>query len=459
MLMLLMTMSLSSARSIVIAGLFLIPGAVQASAPATDTLAVGSVTDTVHATSDPAQTYALFLPSRYDASRRWPLLVLMDPRGRALIPLKLFQAVAEHYGYIVMSSYQTRSDGPVEPNDKAINALLADAQTKYSIDPRRYYFAGFSGTGRLGWYYAFSVPANAAGLIEVGAGLPEPGLLLRERVGNDSTASFAVFLSVGATDFNYEEVLALHAKLKLFGIRDHLQVFDGGHSWPPESICTDAINWMQLQAMRDGRLATDRRWVDSLFSAAARHADDLATVDRYTAFLLYQQLEYDFAGLHDVAGVKLQVERLAGSESVKRVISRLTYLSAAEETFHRREDSFFSTFAKNSQRGIDELRETLGLDALGDRAAQKKDTLDATAAARLLSSVFVRASFYEPQRFLVMGDTLSSLRLYRLAQTIHPDDPALCSQRDRLYRAFAASRSVPRELGCDPNQKNSGSAR
>ncbi|HZF72093.1 MAG TPA: hypothetical protein VEZ51_01595, partial [Gemmatimonadaceae bacterium] len=162
-------MSLSSARSIVIAGLFLIPGAVQASAPATDTLAVGSVTDTVHATSDPAQTYALFLPSRYDASRRWPLLVLMDPRGRALIPLKLFQAVAEHYGYIVMSSYQTRSDGPVEPNDKAINALLADAQTKYSIDPRRYYFAGFSGTGRLGWYYAFSVPANAAGLIEVGA--------------------------------------------------------------------------------------------------------------------------------------------------------------------------------------------------------------------------------------------------------------------------------------------------
>ena len=135
MLMLLMTMSLSSARSIVIAGLFLIPGAVQASAPATDTLAVGSVTDTVHATSDPAQTYALFLPSRYDASRRWPLLVLMDPRGRALIPLKLFQAVAEHYGYIVMSSYQTRSDGPVEPNDKAINALLAAITSPASQEP------------------------------------------------------------------------------------------------------------------------------------------------------------------------------------------------------------------------------------------------------------------------------------------------------------------------------------
>jgi predicted esterase len=448
MLMLLMTMPLSTARSIVIASLFLGPGAARAIAPATDTVAVGSVTDTVHATSDPTQTYALFLPSRYNASHRWPLLVLMDPRGRALIPLNLFQAAAERYGYIVMSSYQTRSDGPVEPNDKAINALLADAQTKYSIDPRRYYFAGFSGTGRLGWYYAFSVPANAAGLVEVGAGLPEPGLLLRERVAKDSVAPFGVFLSVGATDFNYEEVAALHAKLKLFGIRDHLQVFNGGHSWPPESVCTDAITWMQLQAMRDGRLATDRRWVDSLFSAAARRADDLVTSDRYAAFLLYQQLEYDFAGLHDLTGVKLQLDRLAGTEAVTRTISRLAYLTAAEETVHRQEDSFFATFAEKPQQGIDKLRESLDLDALRDRAAQQKDSLDATAAARLLASVFVRASFYEPQRFLAMGDTLSSLRLYSLAQTIHPEDTALCSERNRLYRAFAASRPVPRVYAC-----------
>jgi predicted esterase len=453
MLMLLGTVTVSSLRSIILAAFFLISGSARAFSPAIDTLPVGLVTDTVHPASDPTQTYALFIPSKYDASRRWPLLVLMDPRGRALIPLKLFQEAAERYGYIVMSSYQTQSDGPIEPNDKAINAILADAQANYSIDPRRYYFAGFSGTGRLAWYYAYSVPANAAGLIEVGAGLPEPGLLLRERIANDSTAPFAVFLSVGSTDFNYEEVRALDAKLKVFGIRDHLQVFDGGHSWPPEASCTDAISWMQLQAMRDGRLAVDRRWVDSLFSDAARRADDLATVDRYAAFVLYQQLEYDFAGVHDIAGVKLRVDRLAGSESVKRMISRLTYLASTEQTFHQQEDAFFSDFAKKSQQTNDRLRETLNLDALRDRATQTKDTVEAAAAARLLASVFVRASFYEPRRYLALGDTLSALRLYALAQSIHPDDAQLCAERAQLFRVFAEKKSVDRALACESASK------
>src|SRR5690242_13463461 len=167
MLMLLSTtLPLNSMRLLVLTAFFLIARSAQAISPAIDTVAVGRVTDTVHAASDPTQTYALFLPSRYDASRRWPLLLLMDPRGRAMVPLKLFQDAAERYGYIIMSSYQTRSDGPIEPNDKAVNAILSDAQTKYSIDPRRYYFAGFSGTGRIAWYYAYSVPANAAGVIE-----------------------------------------------------------------------------------------------------------------------------------------------------------------------------------------------------------------------------------------------------------------------------------------------------
>src|SRR4051812_39697875 len=78
-----------------------------------DTLRPGVVIDTVHSLSDTSQTYALYLPSTYDKSRHWPLLLLMDPRGRALVPMRLFRAAAERYGYIVMSSYQTQSDGPV----------------------------------------------------------------------------------------------------------------------------------------------------------------------------------------------------------------------------------------------------------------------------------------------------------------------------------------------------------
>ena len=200
--------------------------------------------------------------------------------------------------------------------------------------------------------------------------------------------------------------------------------------------------------MRDGRLAIDRRWVDSLFSAAARHADELVTVDRYTAFITYQQIEYEFAGIHDVTGVRLAVDRLSRSDAVKLTIQRLTFLTIAEQNFHQQEDSFFADFAKTSQLGTERLRQRLDLDALRDRASQTKDTLDAAAAARLLSSVFVRSSFYEPRRLLALGDTLPTLRMYAFAQSIHPGDQELCAERNRLFQAYGARKSVPPERAC-----------
>ena len=414
-----------------------------------DTLRSGAVTDTVRAAIDTSQTYALYLPSAYSRTRRWPVLFLMDPRGRALIPMRLFRAAAERYGYIVMSSYQTQSDGPLEPNDKAVNAMLADAQSRFSADVHRFYFAGFSGTGRLAWYYGYSIPENVAGLIEVGAGLPTPDLLLQKSVAKTATP-FAVFLSVGTTDFNYDEVLALDMKLDAFAIRHHLETFDGTHGWPPESVCTDAVTWMELQAMRDGRLATNRAWVDSLFAASARSIDDVARTDAYAASMLYRQLAADFVGLRETTIAQVTAKKLAESDAAKRTAKRISQLAADGQAFHEREDTFFADFSRPVlPQPTGELRSKLRLDELRDRARQTTDISDALAAKRLLASVFVRASFYEPSRYLAQGDTVKALAMYALAQSIHPEDSQLCAERDRLYRSFAIRKSVSRELGCD----------
>ena len=39
---------------------------------------------------DTAQHYAQLLPAGYRADRRWPVLFVLDPRGRALHALRLF---------------------------------------------------------------------------------------------------------------------------------------------------------------------------------------------------------------------------------------------------------------------------------------------------------------------------------------------------------------------------------
>src|SRR5256884_10002332 len=55
--------------------------------------------------------------------------------------LQLFHDAAARLGWIVMSSYNTLSDGPPEPNVAAVNAMLASA-AGWSIDTSRLYLAG-----------------------------------------------------------------------------------------------------------------------------------------------------------------------------------------------------------------------------------------------------------------------------------------------------------------------------
>ncbi|HET9635784.1 MAG TPA: hypothetical protein VFP26_07600 [Gemmatimonadaceae bacterium] len=434
---------------VLIASIGSLPASAPASALAIDSIRPGVVVDTIHASSDTSQTYALYLPRAYDRARHWPVLFLMDPRGRALVPMRLFRAAAERYGYIVMSSYQTQSDGPVEPNDRAINALLNDAQSKFSVDAHRFYFAGFSGTGRLAWNYGYSIPENVAGLIEVGAGLPSPQLLLQRSVARDTTP-FAVFLSVGTTDFNYEEVRALDARLDAFGVRHHLEFFDGPHSWPPESVCTNAITWLELQAMRDGRLAVNHALIDSIYANAVHSADSIARGDPYEASLLYRQAAVDFAGLHDTREIVATTAKLAQSDAVKHSAKRASQLADESQTALEREDAFFTDFSHaDKPAGLDRLRSSLKLNEIIDHARQTGDALGALAAKRELSSIFVRASFYEPRRYLAQGDTLKALTLYALAQSIQPDNAQLCAERNQLFRSYAIRKSVAPELGCD----------
>src|SRR5688500_5721487 len=96
-------------------------------------------------------SYAVYLPLGYSAARQWTIAFLMDPRGRATTPMDRMRAGAEEYGYVLLSSYNTLSDSATDVNERALNAMLVDAQTTLSIDKQRIYLIGFSGTARISW--------------------------------------------------------------------------------------------------------------------------------------------------------------------------------------------------------------------------------------------------------------------------------------------------------------------
>jgi len=67
----------------------------------------GRLEERVPSATDTSQAFALYLPPGYTTERRWPVLFVLDPRGRALLGLKLFQAAAARLGWVVLSSYNT----------------------------------------------------------------------------------------------------------------------------------------------------------------------------------------------------------------------------------------------------------------------------------------------------------------------------------------------------------------
>src|SRR5712664_960624 len=230
----------------------------------------GRLEEQVRSVTDTSQTFALYYPPGYSTERRWPVLLVLDPRGRALLALKLFQDRAARLGWVILSSYNTLSDGPPEPNVDAGNAMLAWAQAHPSLDPGRLYLAGFSGTARAALGFAVALRGHVAGVIAVGGAL---GFTLggpETAFAGDST--FAYFGSAGTRDFNYEEVLAMADRFRTTRVPFRVVPFEGPHSWPPAEVCGDALDWLELRAMLGGLRMMDSGWVRGRRSSSGRAA-------------------------------------------------------------------------------------------------------------------------------------------------------------------------------------------
>src|ERR1051326_26527 len=165
--------------------------------------APGTVQASVTALADPDSSYALYLPSAYSSTKRWPLLLVFDPFARGEVSVKLFHEAAEKYGFIVVGSNNSRN---FEDPSAAIRALWADVKDRYAVDPQRIYTAGLSGGARVASSVALACKTCIAGVIANSAGLPNGATMPGPEVSD-------WFIAAGTTDFNYPEQLHLKESL------------------------------------------------------------------------------------------------------------------------------------------------------------------------------------------------------------------------------------------------------
>ncbi len=384
-------------------------------------LETGHVVSPVASLADPQLSYAVFLPSDYSPARRWPVLFVLDPRGRGAFAAQLFQEAPDRHGWIVMSSNDTRSDGEWEPNVRAMKALLADADARFAIDPRRLHLAGFSGTARGAWALALGMRPNVVGLIVASGGAPHES-------PPEKGLPFAVYATTGSRDFNHLEVLDLDASLDDVRAAHRLAVFDGEHEWPPPAVASEAVAWLELRAMRRGLAPPDERLASELhdrWAAAARATEASGAV--LDAAHRWREIERDFAGTATATEAHAEVERLTASSVYARQLEDRERAARWERSQRAEIERRVSTLA--SAGSIDEDGALDGVRALHHAlhvtAADGADPELAGAARRAIEHLFSFLAFYTPRELLARHAYARAARVLELALTIHSDDAAV----------------------------------
>lgn len=402
------------------------------SAGQTPEIPKGQIVEKLVCASDLDQSYALYLPSNYSSERKWPVLYAFDPGARGKVPVERYREAAEEYGWIIVGSNNSRN-GALQPSVDAWKAILKDTQARFPIDDERAYLTGLSGGARLAIYFATRCQDCIAGVIASGAGFPVG-------ITPSPAQHFALFSTTGIEDFNFSEVKGLDDALTRAGMVHRTEVFAGRHEWPPPPVAIEAVEWMELLAMKTGKRQRDTNLIDSIWQRKLQQARALEqSKQTYEAYQIYFALNETFKGLRDVTEAEKEISRLRDTAEVRTAIrdeqqqikkqreieTRLRGLmsargrnSGAQET----NEEGNGRAPENTSEGFDPETRLQGMLAdLHKQSGRTEDTGERRVARRVLDGVFIGLFEQGMNQLQTQKRYEDAVRTFRLATEVNPE--------------------------------------
>jgi hypothetical protein len=254
----------------------------------------GEVVSSIATRSNPAQTYALYLPSTYDATRAWPAVFMFDPSAQGKRAVEAAREAAEHHGVILVASNVSKN-GSMRASMDSGQAMWNDATTRFRIDPKRIYSAGFSGGARAATLFAKLCGTCITTVIASGAGYPVASAPAKDD-------HFGIFLSAGDLDFNYREQVMLRDQLDTVGVAYRSYFFHGPHQWTDTRGWNQAFDWIAVREMKSGVMPKDDANIKRLLASFNEYAERLkGENDLVNAVRIYEDNVRDFSGMTDTS--------------------------------------------------------------------------------------------------------------------------------------------------------------
>lgn len=200
--------------------------------------------------------YSFIVPSSYNEKTALPIIYFLDPQANGSKPLNKYAEIAEQQQVILVASNNIRNGMQQTVIKKHFDELMSETYTRFNLDRKQQFIAGFSGGAKLATLYAGDYN-ELIGVIACGGSIP---------FGEGFVPNFYFAGLVGTQDFNYLELVQTQNTFTQNGFDFTSVVFEGAHEWPPAESFNLAIAGMKLYAMKSSRTSKDKAWIDALYA-------------------------------------------------------------------------------------------------------------------------------------------------------------------------------------------------
>ncbi len=217
-------------------------------------------------------------------------------------------------------------------------------------------------------------------------------------------------------------------------------VYDGEHNWPPQEICTRAVEWMEVLAMKRKLRPVDNGLIEKIYREELEKAQQLEEEGQvYRAVFEYEALVLTFQEWKDTKDIIDRISQLKQSEEYRQFMS-------AEKEINEREDShrqrFIQTFARiikfpETVMNLDDVYSELGISQLLYKVKNKKNINEYYLATRLLTELFIH-SVEEGGRYYEKENYEMAIVFYEIAAKSSEYKPSRLSYAHYILARFYA---------------------
>ena len=342
------------------------------------TLEKGKVIEKVKCKKDLTTNYALYLPSKYDSTKKYPIIIAFDSHACGTKPVNLFKDEAEKYGYIVVGSNNSKN-GTAWPTTNAIyNAMLTDVLDRFSVDKNRIYTAGFSGGSRVASTIAIQ-NGGIAGVVGCSAGFPN--------LSQPIATKFDFLGVVGNADFNFNEMNQLDKFLENSKFVHYLLVFNGKHEWPPQEVIPDIFYWLEFCAIRNKLSITNSTIIKEFTDKYEKEIENnKAKNNLFGEYLTNIKIVRFLDGVSPIDAIKTRLAELEKTPAVQNQLKAI-------ESDVKKEQSLQENYSKAMNTNDDKWW-TSEVKRINDIIKQNKNERESLIYKRIFSFLSIGAYTY-----------------------------------------------------------------